>query len=63
MIQTEKETIKEDKISEEMETRKHLVDIVRERENINPQKIAQHEEKDVEKAERRTTLQKFTNKK
>ena len=36
MIQTEKETIKGDKISEEMETRKNLVDIVRERENINP---------------------------
>ena len=37
MIQTEKEKIKEDKISEKVETRKHLVDTVGERGNITPQ--------------------------
>ena len=63
MIKTGKETIKEDEISEEMETRKHLVDTVRKRGNISPQKIAQHGEKDVENVERRTTLQRFANKK
>ena len=59
MIQTGKKTIKEDKISEEVETRKHLVDTVGERKNICPEKIAQHGKKDVESVERRTTLQKF----
>ena len=60
MIQTKKEKIKEAKISEEVETRKHLVDTMGERGNISPQKIAQHGEKDVESVERRTTLQRFT---
>ena len=36
MIQIEKETIKEDEISEELETRKHLVDNVGERGNESP---------------------------
>ena len=36
IIQTEKETIKEDEISEELEIRKHLVDNVRERGNESP---------------------------
>ena len=36
MIQTEKETIKEDQISEEVEARKHLVDTSGERGNISP---------------------------
>ena len=63
MIQTGKETIKEDNISEELEARKHLVDTVGERGNISPQKTAQHGEKDVESMERRTILQRFSNKK
>ena len=63
MIQTGKETIKEDNISEEVEARKHLVDTVGERGNISPQKIAQHGKKDVESVERRTTLQRFSSKK
>ena len=54
MIQTETETIWEDKISEEVERRKHLVDTVEERGNISPQKIAQYREKDMERVERRT---------
>ena len=63
MIQTVKETIKEDEISEQVEIRKHLVHTVGEKGNISPQKIAQHGEKDVESVERRTTLQRFGNKK
>ena len=62
MIQIEKETIKEDEISEELETRKHLVDNVGERGNESPLEIAQHGEKDVESVERRVTLQRFANK-
>ena len=57
-----KETIKEDKISEEVKTRKHLVDTVTGRGNISPQKIVQHGEKDVKSVERKTTLQRFANK-
>ena len=41
MIQTGKETTKEDEISKEVETRKHLLDIVGERGNISPQMIIQ----------------------
>ena len=62
-IQTEKETIKKEKISEQAETRKHLADTARERENISPQKIPQHVEKHVESEERITTLRRFANKK
>ena len=63
MIQIENERIREDEISEEVETRKHLVNTVGERRNISPQNIAQHEEKDVESVERRTTLHRFADKK
>ena len=63
MIQTEKETIKKEKISEQAETRKHLADTARERENISPQKIPQHVEKHMESEERITTLRRFANKK
>ena len=56
MIQTEKETIREDKISEEVEAIKHLKNTLGERGNIRPQKIAQREEKDLGSLERRTTL-------
>ena len=59
MIQTEKETIKKEKISEQAETRKHLADTARERENISPQKIPQHVEKHVESEKRITTLRRF----
>ena len=62
-IHTEKETIKEDKISKEVETRKHLVNAVAEKGNIIPQKIAQHGEKDGESVEKRTILQRFADKK
>ena len=63
MIQTEKETIKKEKISEQAETRKHLADTARERENISPQKIPQHVEKHVESEKRITTLRRFGKKK
>ena len=49
-----------DEILEEMEAIKHLLDTMAERGNISPQKIDQHEEKDVE---RRTTLHRFAHKK
>ena len=56
MIQTEKETIREDKISEEVEAIKHLKNTLGETGNIRSQKIAQHEKKDLGSLERRTTL-------
>ena len=43
-----------------MEAIKQLLDTMGERGNISPQKIDQHEEKDVE---RRTTLYRFADKK
>ena len=63
MSQAEKETIKKEKISEQAETRKHLADTAREKENISPQKIPQHVDKHVESEERITTLRRFANKK
>ena len=59
MIQTEKETIREDEILEELETREHLVDTAGEMGNITAQKIAQYGEKDVESMEK--ALQTKTN--
>ena len=56
MIQTEKETIREDKISEEVEAIKHLKNTLGETGNIRSQKISQHEKKDLGSLERRTTL-------
>ena len=62
MIQTEKETIREDEIPEEVETRKHLLNTLEKRGNIRLQKITNRGEKDVEIVKRRTTLQKFADK-
>ena len=56
MIQREKETIKDDKNTGEVEIRMHRVDTVGERGNASPQKIAKYGEKDLESVERRTTL-------
>ena len=62
MIRTGKETIKT-RFQKRWRQESFLWILWEEEGNISPQKIVQHEEKDVESVERRTTLQRFANKK